>query len=370
MWCFIGTGEKERNNLMKFNLSDSEKRELLNAYSVPIIDNDTNYWFVRTSAGERFEDFYFGQYIAIGWDKLNDLEALKYSTKEQVKDSVAKLYRDDDSRPGNTAAQILKFVNEVKVGDYILIPNASCERIAIGLITSDVYLYQPTEQDKFNELLDGVEINFLKRRNVRWITSKPLRRFELDPMLIPIIYSYGTIVDANPYSQFINRSIYNMYYKNGELHAIFHMTRSEDISAYYFNKFIGSIFETQKLCSSITDTDYAPDDFIIKASFNSAGPVEMITAAISAMLVLSSIALFINGADMKFKYNIFGLFKGEFKVVSSGLLDKIKDFNTIEAQHNKTLDKINDDLLKAKKNLEIRGKNILKKENPSPDNQS
>lgn len=189
-------------------------------------------------------------------------------------------------------------------------------------------------------------------------------------MLVPIIYSYGTIVDANPYSQFINRSIYDLYYKNGELHAIFNMTRPEDISAYYFNKFINSIFETQKLCATITETDFSPDDFVIKASFNSAGPVEMITGAISAMLVLSSISLFINGANIKFKYNIFGAFEGEFKINSTGLLDKLKNLKSIEQQHKDSLDKINSDLTEAKNNLEIKGKNILKDEPIDEDPQS
>ena len=109
---------------MEFQITELEKRELLKTCGIPIIDDSTNYWFVRTSAGEHFEDFYFGEYIAIGWDKLNDIESLKCSTKEKLKDDVIKLY-SDDSRPGNTAAQILKFVNDMKIGDYILIPNAS-----------------------------------------------------------------------------------------------------------------------------------------------------------------------------------------------------------------------------------------------------
>lgn len=170
---------------MEFQITEDEKRELLKSYKIPMIDASTNYWFVRTSAGEHFEDFYFGEYIAIGWDKLNDLDALKCSTKDQIKDEVIKLY-SDDSRPGNTAAQILRFVNDVKPGDYILIPNASCERIAIGLVTSDVYLYEPTEQDKWDVLFDGIELDFLKRRNVQWITKAPLRRSQLVYCIIDI----------------------------------------------------------------------------------------------------------------------------------------------------------------------------------------
>ena len=345
---------------MNLDLTNDEIKELLSANNIPIINSETNYWFVRTSAGKHFEDFYFGQYIAIGWDKLNDLDALKTTTKDQLKDTVIKLY-PDDSRPGNTASQILRFINEIKIGDYILIPNESCERISIGLVSSDVYLYQPTEQDKLDELFDGIEIDFLKRRNVKWITESPLRRWQLDPMLIPIIYSYGTIVDANPYSQFINRSIYDIYYRNGKLHAIFNMTKPEDISAYHFNKFISSIFASQNLLSSELNVECNPDDFIIKASFNSAGSVEIITTAISALLVISSISLFINGAKIKFKYNIFKLFEGEINISSPGLLDKIKPFIGLDSKHKESLEQIENDLSEAKDHLEIKGKDVLKK---------
>lgn len=354
---------------MDFHLTDEELEELLKAYNVPVIKDSINYWFVRTSAGEHFEDFYFGHYIAIGWDKLNNLEKLKASTRDQLKEEVSKLYKDD-SRPGNTASQILKFVNDVKIGDYILIPNASCERISIGIVTSDVYLYEPTDQDLFDILFDGTEIDFLKRRNVKWITKHPLRRWELDPLLLPIIYSYGTIVDANPYSQFINRSIYDMYYRNGELHTVFNMTKPADIPAYYFNHFISSMFEAQKLYSSITNEEFTPDDIVIKASFNSAGPVELITTAVSGMIILSSIALFINGANLKLKYNIFGMFKGELKISSPGLLEKIKQFKELEKENKESLEKITADLNEAKEILQLGGKDILKTDISNPDTRS
>ena len=48
---------------MNLDLTNDEIQELLAANNIPIINDETNYWFVRTSAGKHFEDFYFGQYI-------------------------------------------------------------------------------------------------------------------------------------------------------------------------------------------------------------------------------------------------------------------------------------------------------------------
>lgn len=67
-----------------------EAKELLSDANIPIIDNETNYWFVRTSGGENFENFYFGNYIAIGWDKFNDLPLLKEVTHDLLKNKLKK----------------------------------------------------------------------------------------------------------------------------------------------------------------------------------------------------------------------------------------------------------------------------------------
>lgn len=141
----------------------------------------------------------------------------------------------------------------MKTGDYVLIPGANCDRIAFGKITSDAYIYEPTEQDKLDAMFGEPEITFLKRRNVEWITETPFNRAELDPMLIPIIYSYGTIVDANPYSAFINRTIYNIYFRGNTLHAIFNIARADNIPAYEFNQFISNIFRQWTLIPKYPD---------------------------------------------------------------------------------------------------------------------
>ena len=109
------------NNFSNEQMTLQEAKELLSDANIPIIDNETNYWFVRTSGGENFENFYFGNYIAIGWDKFNDLPLLKEVTHDLLKKQVEEKY-PEDTKPGSTASQILRFVSEVKTGDYVLIP--------------------------------------------------------------------------------------------------------------------------------------------------------------------------------------------------------------------------------------------------------
>lgn len=69
-------------------------------------------------------------------------------------------------------------------------------------------------------MFEDAEIDFLKRRNVEWITNEPLKRSKIDPLIIPIIYSHGAVVSANNYSSFINRTLFPNYYRGGAFHSI------------------------------------------------------------------------------------------------------------------------------------------------------
>ena len=340
---------------MDNSIKQNDMKTLLAAAQIPIIDEAVNYWFLRTSGGENFENFYFGNYIAIGWDGINDLSIINSKQSDSLKEMVAQIY-PDDTKPGLTASQLIRFVSEMKPGDYVLIPGANCDRIAFGIITSDAYIYEPTEEEKFNAHFDGNEITYLKRRDVKWITPVPLDRSSLDPLLIPIIYSYGTIINANPYSTFINRSIYDLYYHNGELHSIYNITKSNNIPIYDFYEFINNIFDLIDCYSEVSGFEVDKNELSIKASINSPGPVEIITCASSAFIVLAALSLFLNGANVNFSFNIFNITSGEIKINSPGLLDKIKKLKSASVDNNVKLAESEKKLLDSKNKLEIKRK--------------
>lgn len=335
--------------------SSNEAMDILNAIGIPTISDSVNYWFVRTNGGDNFEDFYFNNYVAIGWDKINGLDSIKSLSFDDLKDTVEEMY-PEESKPGATASQIKRFVCEMKPGDYVLIPGANCDRIAIGIISSDVYIYELTEQDHFDSLFDDTGVSYFKRRNVEWIAERPFERYELDPMLIPIIYSYGTIVNANPYSGFINRTLYNCYIQGNEMHAIFDVTKTDNIPAVDLYDFMDSIFDSVKLYGEMYDSPVDKTDLSIKAAINSPGPVEIITAATSLFIVLSSLALFINGAKIKFSFDICKVVNGDIDIDTPGLMDKIAEHNKISNEHTIELEKTEAEIKESKEKLKIKKK--------------
>lgn len=335
--------------------SPNELMDILKACGIPTIADSVNYWFVRTNGGDNFENFYFNNYVAIGWDEINDLDSIKTFSFDDLKDTVEELY-PKETKPGSTASQIKRFVCEMKPGDYVLIPGTNCDRIAIGIITSDAYIYELTEQDHFDSLFDDTEVTYFKRRTVEWIAERPFERYELDPMLIPIIYSYGTIVNANPYSGFINRTLYNCYIQGNEMHAIFDVTKTDNIPVIYLYDFMDSIFDSVKLYGEIYDCPVKKEDLSIKAAINSPGPIEIITAATSLFIILSSLALFINGAKIKFSFDICKMAKGDIDIDTPGLMDKIIAHNKISNEHLIELEKTEAEINESKEKLKMKKK--------------
>ena len=335
--------------------SADETLNILTTCGIPVIDPSTNYWFIRTNGGDNFENFYFGQYVAIGWDKIDDLDFIKHCSLNDLKDEIIESY-PDDSKPGSTASQIMRFVNDMKIGDYVLVPGANCDRIAIGQITSDPYIYEASDQERIDVMFFDEEISYLKRRNVNWIADRPFERRELDPMLIPIIYSYGTIVNANPYSGFINRTLYSCYIQGKEMHAIFDVTTTQNIAAVDLYNFIDSIFESADIYSELYNIPIEKNEFSIKAAINSPGPVEIITCATSAFLLLTSLSLFINGAKVKFSFDIFKIIKGNVDIDSPGLIDKIRNFQKIATENEIKLKETEAKIEESRKKLKIRKK--------------
>ena len=51
----------------------------------------------------------------------------------------------------------------------------------------------------------------------------------------------------------------------------------------------------------------------IKASINSPGPVEILTDSTALFIFLSALSVFINGAKVNLRYNIFGKLTGEIR---------------------------------------------------------
>lgn len=102
--------------------------------------------------------------IAIGWEELGDLSSIE-KTREAYKAYYASVFTKATKQAVATSAgTIFRFINEAKIGDYVVFPSKSDRKINIGRITGE-YHYNSSVQYYPNE------------RSVEWIKSFPRNHF-------------------------------------------------------------------------------------------------------------------------------------------------------------------------------------------------
>lgn len=308
-------------------------------YTIKELSNDKNYWFFRTNAGLYYADFALNNYIGLGWDEISDLSMFNVSTeeeekelKETVKTLVSQKY-PDDSRAGLTAGQIIKFVNEMKIGDIVIIPDAGSHSISIGIVESDVYLQEIAEADSLDESDDenlGYEqCPYLKRRNIKWVTSAS--KYQIDPYLFKLFCAIHTISDANSYAKYIDRIMYPIYMKNDEIHITLNVEQDESITARSMNKLLSGILS---ILDNYTNTEVSKeaDKLALKVIVESPGKLEFIGGTLVGCAICSSLALFLFGADIKFSCGDI-----QFSAKSQGASSAITEYRKEEHRHEEVM---------------------------------
>ena len=102
--------------------------------------------------------------IAIGWNKMGDLSKIK-SDRESYYEIYNKVYPDKSKQSiAASAGQIFRFVNEAKVGDYVVYPTKYNRMINIGQIEGDYFF-------------DDKETEYSYKRKVKWLKKLPRRDF-------------------------------------------------------------------------------------------------------------------------------------------------------------------------------------------------
>lgn len=335
-----------------------ENKEILRKLGVDIFSIKRKYWFVRTQKGTYYEDFINDEFIGIEWDKVSNIDFIKNDNEDDLKEEILTQYPKVE-RPGYVAKQILKFCNSMKKGDIVLIPSEKSKWITFGEILDDnIYLYEE-DDDYFQRILDDFfddaekkeeKTVLKKRRRVKWIKS--VKKSELDPYLYSIIYSHNAVVEADAYSVFIDRMLSQFYIKGDEAYYTYKVNKKKNIPYKDMLKFLNNnneIIEYIKI--KYPELELNTDDFVIKINVQSKGPVQLKGMATGILIVGLGIGI-LCGCDMEL--NILGM---DFKYKTEGLpkiISTVIDLkNKLDESKDEDLNKLKEELLKDKENLEI-----------------
>ncbi len=175
--------------------------------NVARLDNNRNYWFIRTDGGNYFDAYITGGYVAIGWNDVPYTDKDNY-TDELIADLTARNY----GQPTRVLNQIYRFYNEMKKGDIVFIPSTASLHFAFGYIVDDAVY----EEYVSNDDVENGACPYIRRRKVEWFTNIPKAR--MDPNLYALFKNHQAISDGKNYAEYIDRAINIFYIKNNVAH--------------------------------------------------------------------------------------------------------------------------------------------------------
>ena len=145
----------------------------------------TDMWMVRAGPGSfLINDFLQNNMVAIGWN-LGDLTD---KSDEEIAELYKKKYKNQKS-----VYQILRFKNEINVGDYVLSANGRTKTYFIGKIISDYYRSEVINKK------DSSGDNYFDVRDVEWLGE--VQRYSLKKPTQKNIGENTTVFKIKDYAQ-------------------------------------------------------------------------------------------------------------------------------------------------------------------------
>lgn len=124
----------------------------------------TNMWMVRAGSNSfLINDFRENNIVAIGWN-LGDLT-------DKSGDEIYELFRKK-YRTTRSAMQVIRFVHDIKIGDYVVSYDSETRLYLLGKVTSDYY-----HSDKISKV-DEANDNYWDIHDVEWLCEIPRESFK------------------------------------------------------------------------------------------------------------------------------------------------------------------------------------------------
>lgn len=339
-----------------------------NQYNVLDIPSNTKYWFIRAnSKAQYYEDFKLNNYIAVDSNSLSlkrllDIPETLRSSKDAVKEEYKQYFQENDlkifeqrikkedlsetikkkektaelKRSANRANRVFNFVEEIKIGDFVVIPYKSAERFLIGTVISDCFekdIEHIEDLDENNESTYPIS-DFEFKRRILWIKEIPKNKFP--DKLAWIENAHQSLFNITKYGNEINPCITPIYKYKEKIYARMGVNTTSFISS-------SSWLEYQLTMKSIVGENL--DNVFQKQYVQSPGQIILyVEENLYWLLPLILSCLF---GNVKFGHGDFEVrFQGVFRFFSkSGKRERQLDLEEKEAKINNvnadTLAKLN-----------------------------
>lgn len=259
-------------------IDDSEKKMQKEGYvmnqaiqctQIPV---KQKYWFLRTMNGKYFNSYIAGSYIAIDYPEIKAADVADFKTKRKLRSYLKENYPIIHNAKF-AATTLFSFINDMSIGDVVVIPSSRSKAFAFGIIESEPYEVQKDEI-----------CPFLKRRKVMWLNR--CTELSVNRKFLNIKNSHETIVDAQNYSEYIDDMIGGSFYvKDNTANLIVAAGEDGNIPLVDLNNLLSRILSFAKT----SDPNFDVNSLQIKINLQSRGSFKLI----GGFTLLSMLALVI-----------------------------------------------------------------------------
>lgn len=263
---------------------DSLVKEIVEALKIPVVESTQKIWFFRTNGGTFYFDYRLNDYIALGWDKIDEDFICDKQIKWNVKKEVVKDLYPDELRPGLILGQLHSFYNEMKEGDFIVIPSYGTKKISIGILGN---IAGEMKHKVLGE--DYVKCNYTHKRKVSWIKEVELLQ---DVYLFKALRAQQTISDITNCGNMVFRNLYPYYISDDEVHLTLQKTTVSEYSLATNIKIQTAFYSIVKEISALYGADNIEEKIRLKTAVGSPGFLEMILSVVDLASISSVVLIF------------------------------------------------------------------------------
>lgn len=250
-----------------------DNNELL--LSIPMIDENTNFWMIRAKRGFFFDEFINKKFIAIGWNSITK-SMLSAKMKKEQADRLKESIKEDygENKPGTSLNKCVRFCYEVKNGDIaVIVDNGRMAFAYIGDYYEDTSPEFTVEYEKeIHRKIDNANINserfkcpYVKRRKITII--KIMRNNDtISPYLqSAIARNWHSLSGLNDYAETVLSGCFDTFLFKGKLNLTFRVKQKNDINVLDLSTFV---LNAAKLLS-----DDKPENVKVKTTLHSPGDI-------------------------------------------------------------------------------------------------
>lgn len=208
--------------------------ETISCWGIPCINEDVNFWMIRSKAGFFYDEFVKEKYVALAWNHINEETVINADTAEILKDEIKERYGINS--PAQAINKCKRFIYEMKEGDYVVVPGEKTKRIAICKVGA---YFEERKYDYKDELraiykidnkeaeIKEIKCPFIKRRRIEVLAEVDVAR--VNYKFLRALSSYHGLNSLNDYAADILSSVYHCFVYNEDMYCTVNVAKNEPI---------------------------------------------------------------------------------------------------------------------------------------------